>query len=163
MNAIFKRMSILTAALLGSLLVFFVSSVSFAENIVQVPEVSSVSVGAESHDGNWFTKPLYGMLASIEDPFGTDADSIKPDAAQDGDLRTSFINIINYLLAFLGLVLLVIIIYAGVLIIMSDGEEDAITKGRKMIMYALIGVAIIVLSYTIVNFITDVAQSGQGN
>ncbi len=104
--------------------------------------------------------PAENLTSDVSNPFGT-GEKIKPDAARDGDLQTSFIGIVNYLLLFLGLLLLIIIIYAGVLIILSDGEEDAVSKGRKMIMYALIGVVIIVLSYTIVNFIADVANGGK--
>jgi phage shock protein PspC (stress-responsive transcriptional regulator) len=102
-----------------------------------------------------------GLMASVQDPFGTGKEDIKLDAAKDGDLKSNLITIINYLLLFLGFVLLAIILYAGVLIIMSNGNAEEVTKGKDIIMYALLGVIVIVLSYTIVNFITDVASSGE--
>lgn len=95
------------------------------------------------------------LKASAEDPFGTK--DTKIDAASDDtDLATGLINMINRVLTFLGVLLMFIVIYAGFLIITSNGEDDAITKGRKMIIYALIGVIVIVLSYTIVNFIGNI-------
>lgn len=103
--------------------------------------------------------PAAGLKADIDDPFGT-GNQIKIDAARDGTLYESVVSIINYLLLFLGLLLLAFIIYAGVLIISSNGDDEALTKGRTIIIYALVGVIIIVLSYTIVNFITDVATGG---
>lgn len=97
------------------------------------------------------------LKASAEDPFGVGGAKI--DAAADNtDLQSSLIAMINKVLLFLGIFLLFIVIYAGFIIINSDGKEDAITKGRKMIIYALIGVIVIVLSYTIVNWIGTIGN-----
>jgi len=87
-------------------------------------------------------------------------ETIRPDAAQDDvSLQESIVKIINQFLLFLGILLLIIIIYAGILIITSDGEEEGLTKGRKMIIYAIIGVIIIFLSYSIVNWIGGIGNS----
>ena len=99
------------------------------------------------------------LLASAENPFGIDT-RIKTDAASEDDLQTSVIKIINYLFLFLGLALLVIIIYSGVKIIFSEGDEEAVTNARTTIIYAILGVAVIVLSYTLVDFIANVATGG---
>ncbi len=111
-----------------------------------------------------FAAPDSGAVlkASVEDPFGVS--NTKINAATDNtDLISSLVTLINYILGFLGIFLLFIIIYAGFLIINSDGKEDALTKGRKMIMYAVIGVIVIVLSYTFVNFISGFGtQLGTG-
>ncbi len=99
----------------------------------------------------------------LADAFGTD--NVRVDAAQDGDLKSSIITMLNYFLGFIGILLVAIIIYAGFIIIVSQGEEDELTKGRTMIVYAIIGVVIIFLSYTIVGFIgglTSAEDSGAG-
>lgn len=99
----------------------------------------------------------------LADAFGTD--NVRVDAAQDGDLKSSIITMLNYFLGFIGILLVAIIIYAGFIIIVSQGEEDELTKGRTMIVYAIIGVVIIFLSYTIVGFIgglTTAEDSGAG-
>lgn len=102
------------------------------------------------------------LKASAEDPFNVK--DTKIDAASDDtDLASGLISMINRVLTFLGILLLFIVIYAGFLIITSDGKEDAITKGRKMIIYALIGVIVIVLSYTIVNFIGTIGTDLPGS
>ena len=69
------------------------------------------------------------------------------------------VSLINYFFLFIGILLFFIIIYAGVLIILSDGEEDAVTKGRKMIIYAVIGMVIIILSWSIVDWLTDIGSN----
>jgi len=106
-----------------------------------------------------FSGDTDGLLASVENPFGIDT-RIKTDAASEDDLQTAVIDIINYLFLFLGLALLGIIIYSGVQIIFSDGDSEAVTKARTTIMYAILGVAVIVLSYTLVDFIANVATGG---
>jgi len=106
---------------------------------------------------------LFSGGGALADAFGTT--DVKVDAAQDGDLKSSIITMLNYFLGFIGILLVAIIIYAGFRIIVSQGEEDELTKGRTMIVYAIIGVVIIFLSYTIVGFIgglTTAEDSGAG-
>ncbi|HID92305.1 TPA: hypothetical protein EYG96_03335 [Candidatus Gracilibacteria bacterium] len=105
-----------------------------------------------------FATPAY-LFADASNPFGIDT-RLKADAAKEDDLQTSVISIINYLLLFLGLALLGIIIYNGAMIIFSQGDEQALTDARQAIIYAIIGVAVIVLSYTLVDFIANVATGG---
>ena len=59
-------------------------------------------------------------------------------------------SIINYFLGFVGLVAVLILIYGGFTMITSQGEEDKFKEGRQMIIYAVIGIVVIVISYTLV-------------
>ncbi len=147
----------------------FLSSVASASTIENSPAVEDVTILSAYIDNSarllselpsvLFSGSIDGLLASVENPFGIDT-RIKTDAASEDDLQTSVISIINYLFLFLGLALLVIIIYSGVKIIFSDGDEEAVTGARTTIMYAILGVAVIVLSYTLVDFIANVATGG---
>lgn len=120
---------------------------------------SPIAFADQSERGS--ENPAQYLTADSSDPFGAKRENIGIDAHGDEEnLYDAVTSIINYLLLFLGLLLLVIIIYAGFLIINSNGDDEALTKGRTIIMYALVGVIIIVLSYTIVNFITDAANGG---
>ena len=78
----------------------------------------------------------------------------KPDLAQSGDLGSNITVLINYALGFLGLIAVVFLVYAGVLMVTAGGNEEQTTKARKVIMYAVIGIVIILLSYTIVAAVT---------
>lgn len=93
--------------------------------------------------------------------FGVDETLQLNDASGDTNLKTSLIAMLNYFLGFVGIVLIGIIVYAGFIIIVSQGDDEKLTEGRKMIIYALIGVVIIFLSFTIVNFIGNVVDNGQ--
>lgn len=78
-----------------------------------------------------------------------------PGVAAQGDLGTNITTIINYFLGLLGLVAVAFLIYAGVLMVTAGGNDEQVTKARKVIMYAVVGIVIILLSYTIVTFVTQ--------
>jgi hypothetical protein len=60
-------------------------------------------------------------------------------------------------LSFLGLIAVIYIIYGGFLIFSSAGDEEKVGKGKKLIIYALIGIVVIFLAYSIVAwFITQI-------
>ncbi|MCD6471259.1 hypothetical protein J7K86_01890, partial [bacterium] len=62
-------------------------------------------------------------------------------------------RIVRIVLGFLGLIAVIIIIYAGFVWMTSGGNPDKIAKAKKIITAGVIGLAIIVLSYAIVSFI----------
>jgi hypothetical protein len=84
---------------------------------------------------------------------GTDTGNITGTAK--GSLGSNITTIINYFLGMLGLVAVGFLIYAGVLMVTAGGAEEQVTKARKIIMYAVVGIVIILLSYTIVTFVSS--------
>lgn len=78
-----------------------------------------------------------------------------PSAAAQGTLGQNITTIINYFLGLLGLIAVAFLIYAGILMVTAGGAEEQVTKARKIIMYAVIGIVIILLSYTVVTFVTQ--------
>lgn len=74
--------------------------------------------------------------------------------------RELVIQIINYFLSFVGLAAVVVLVYSGVLWVTSAGESDPYEKGKKGVMYALMGIVLILLSYAIVNWV--VGAGGEG-
>jgi len=62
-------------------------------------------------------------------------------------------NILNYVLSFVGVVLLIIVIYGGFLWMTAGGDEEKVGKARKLIINGAIGLAIILSSYAILNFL----------
>ncbi len=67
------------------------------------------------------------------------------------DIRAFIIQLINWSLTFLGLFAVAVIIYAGYLYVFSGGEDGNVEKSKKMIIYAIIGIIVILASYAIVN------------
>lgn len=69
------------------------------------------------------------------------------------DFATSIITFINYFLGFLGLLVVTMIIYAGVLFVTAQGDEQQLNKAKKIILWAAVGMIIVMLSFAIVRVI----------
>lgn len=78
-----------------------------------------------------------------------------PNVSAQGTLGQNITNIINFFLGLLGLIAVAFLIYAGVLMVTAGGNEDQVGKAKKIITFAVIGVVIILLSYTIIQFVTS--------
>jgi hypothetical protein len=76
-----------------------------------------------------------------------------PGLAAIGDEIVTFIN---YFLGFLGLVALIIFVYAGFSMVVSIGNEELVTKAKSLMIRAVIGIFVIVMSLTIVRFVVDI-------
>ena len=66
-------------------------------------------------------------------------------------LRELAVTIINYVLGFLGLIAVAMIIYGGVSYVTAAGEQNKVDNAKKVIMYAIVGLIIVILSYAIVS------------
>lgn len=98
---------------------------------------------------------LFVGKALAQDPFFNTSGAAAPDVTRQGSLSDNVTTLINYFLGFLGLVAVAFLIYAGVLMVTAGGDEDQVGKARKIITYAVIGIVIILLSWTIVTFVTN--------
>ncbi len=71
--------------------------------------------------------------------------------------QTNFVDllsfIINFFLGLVGTIAILMLIYGGFLYLTSGGGENT-KKAKNTIMYAIIGIVVILLSYAIVNTIT---------
>lgn len=104
-----------------------------------------------------------GFVMSTDFAFAdSDTDSLKaamlqdgdrPDDAVQSDFRTAVRGFINYFLSFLGLIAVAMVIYAGVLMVTSGGEEEQSTKGKQILIWAAVGLVLIMLSYAIVSVV----------
>ncbi len=79
----------------------------------------------------------------------------------DADLPTIIGRIINIFLGFMGIVLLLIVIYAGYLWMTAGGDADQVEKAKKWIRNGIIGLIIIVSSYAITAFVISML-AGEG-
>ena len=70
-----------------------------------------------------------------------------------GTLDKAIINILNGIIAAMGLVAVIFVIIGGVNYMTSTGDPSKVEKAKKTILYALIGMAICVLAFAIVNFV----------
>lgn len=62
-------------------------------------------------------------------------------------------RIINFILTFVGVIFLILTIYAGFLWMTAGGNEETVKKAKKWLVNSVIGLAIILSAYSITNFI----------
>lgn len=90
-------------------------------------------------------------VLSAGDPLGVDYGSYSGLSNQD--VRITVVRIIRFLLGFLGLVFLVLTLYAGFLWMTSAGNDDKISTAKQILIASVIGVAIILGAYAITEFV----------
>jgi len=76
-------------------------------------------------------------------------------SGDQGDLPALIGNLINVLLSVLGIILVVIIVYAGYMWMTAGGDTDKVKKAKAWMANAVIGIVIIVAAYAISSFVID--------
>jgi len=77
----------------------------------------------------------------------------EPGIGGSSDLRQTIIKIIKEVLLFMALIAVVVIVIAGIRLVVSQGEQEQIEKSKKTIIYAIIGLIVILLATAIVKFV----------
>ncbi len=91
------------------------------------------------------------QLSEATEHLDTVATGIGADA--QNDLPTLIGNIIAVLLSVLGIIFVVLVVYAGFLYLTSNGEEDKVKKAKKLLSQAVIGLVLIIAAYAIADFV----------
>lgn len=72
---------------------------------------------------------------------------------ESNDPATIITNLIRLALGFIGIIFVVLVLYTGVLVMFSGGNEEQIAKAKKTFFNALIGLIIILMSRSIVEYV----------
>lgn len=73
----------------------------------------------------------------------------------DGSIEQILINILNASLSLLFLVVMGFLIYGGYFWMTSMGNEERIKKSKQILTSAVVGLIVVLLSISIVNFVSD--------
>lgn len=103
-----------------------------------------------------------GAQSAFAQPGLFDPATDVPEAVPDTDFREAIVNFLNFLLTFLGLLAIAFIIYAGFIFIVAGGDEEQVGKAKKIILYAGIGIVVVLLSFAIVQFFISVGLGAGG-
>lgn len=76
-----------------------------------------------------------------------------PSGAVTTSLTTVISNVLNTAMGVVGLIAIVVIVYGGIKLTMSGGEEEQSKAGKNYITYGIIGLVVVILAYSIVKFI----------
>jgi len=82
------------------------------------------------------------------------------DYLSTGSIEEIAGTVIQLVLGLLGLIALVIVLYAGFMWMTSAGNEEKISQAKKMLVAGVIGLVIILASYAITSFILGAIQEG---
>lgn len=106
------------------------------------------------------------MLVVLLMPVATQAISFEDPSQSLGlgtaDLKETVINIINWVLGLLGIIAVIMILYAGFQWMTAGGNEDKVSSAKKIISAAVVGLIIILLAWAIVNFVLKTASNVSG-
>lgn len=75
--------------------------------------------------------------------------------SQDADLWGIVNTIINVILAIVGVIAVIMIIFGGIQYSTSAGDPGKVKKAKDTILYGVIGLVIALLAFAIVNFVLD--------
>jgi len=113
--------------------------------IIFIPLISNATIPVLEESGAVFediNETANGMGYKIEDPKDMDT------------LGIEFTKlIVQYILGFLGVIFLVLVIIGGYQWMTAGGNEESITKAKKRIINATIGIVIVLGAYIITDFI----------
>lgn len=91
-----------------------------------------------------------------------DAVAQRAGLTQQDDIRVVIAGIIGVIFGFLGIIMVVFIIYGGWLWMTSAGDSAKVDKAKKLIINAIIGIVIVIASWSIASYIINKAISATG-
>ena len=86
-------------------------------------------------------------------------DNVGYSSAEQNSIRTITAKIVQSILSLLGIIFLILIIISGYQWMTAGGNEESIAKAKKRIINATIGVAIVILAYSIHVFVIEMLLS----
>ncbi len=97
------------------------------------------------------------MADDIEDKANKVSESILPtelgkeQGMATADLKTGIVpQAIKIVLALAGVVSFVVFVYAGIMMVIAQGNEEEVTKAKNTFIWSLIGLAFITTAYALV-------------
>lgn len=77
----------------------------------------------------------------------------KLNITQDTTLAASIGKIISYILSMLGIIFLVLLVYGGFIWMLARGDSEEVNKSKDIIINAVIGIIIVLMSYAITYYV----------
>ena len=71
------------------------------------------------------------------------------------DLKEGVMTIVKYLFGFLGIIAILLMLYAGFIWMTAAGNEEKVSQAKKIMSAAIIGLVIIFISYAIAAFVVN--------
>ncbi|MBU0767279.1 TrbC/VirB2 family protein [Patescibacteria group bacterium] len=99
----------------------------------------------------WFSTTAYAFAIDLgEVPEGLSSGT--------GTIEDTVTNVVVGLLKLMALVATIVIIIAGVRMVVSQGDDTALEKAKKTILWAIVGLILIIIAGAIVQFVGTAVQ-----
>ncbi|MDD2681108.1 MAG: pilin [Patescibacteria group bacterium] len=110
-----------------------------------------------------FTAGFFNIALAQQDPsygLDTSANSVDAFKAQVATPDPNFLstkvgNVIGIVLSFVGVVFLILMIFAGLTWMTAAGNQEKVTKAKDLMINAIIGLVIVMAAYAITAFVGD--------
>ena len=93
---------------------------------------------------------------------GEDSILGKTGITAEGDVGNLVLRYINFALPYLALAAFAGFVYAGFLYVTAYGNDEQVQKAKKILIYAVAGLILVMLSYSIVQLLTSDLVEGIG-
>ena len=102
----------------------------------------------------------YAFSAGVKDELTRNLNTSGSEGGFNSGTKLSAVvgAVIKTFLGLLGVVFIIMIIYAGFNWIQAQGEDSKITEARKMIIHSTIGLIVIMAAYSITLFVLKAVQ-----
>lgn len=102
---------------------------------------------------------IVGVIGIVATLFNADAAFAVDGAAQT---QTFINNIVKVMVGIAGAVAVVYMVIGGFQYITSSGHPEKLDKAKKTLLYSGIGLGIVLIAYTIVDFVSSMVRSAFG-
>lgn len=102
----------------------------------------------------WVSSSVLLSVISVQNALAVDLGDI-PDTGGGTDIHQGLTSVIEKILTFLGIIAVLVIVVAGIRLIIGGAEEAQREKARNAILYAVIGLIVILLAGAIVRWVAD--------
>lgn len=100
---------------------------------------------------------LYKIFSPILAQYGFEELEEVPEL-EKAPAETILVNIIGWIVGIIGLICIAFIIYGGVIYATSGGSEEQVNRGKKILLWSIIGLVICILAYTIARTVVTLVR-----
>ena len=101
------------------------------------------------------------VLAQNADTLGVDVID-QNVALGNSDLRVTVVKIINTVLGLLGIIAVVLVLYGGFTYMTAGGDDEKVSRARKILINSVIGLVIILSAFGITKFVLNKLSEATG-
>lgn len=77
------------------------------------------------------------------------------------DMLLVLVNVTKLMLALMGTAAFLMFVYGGVVFLTSAGNQERVTMGRRILTNAVLGILVILVSWTVINFVVAALSLGR--